>query len=246
MTHRVLIVGANSAIAAAVAKMYAASGASLVVAARDTERLKLLADDLKVRGAMAVHTARFDALDKATHLSMLKEAFAAYQGLDVVLIAHGSLPDQKKAEASYDEAEREIEINFLSVVSLLTVIANKMQETGSGVIGVISSVAGDCGRQSNYVYGAAKGGLNIFLQGLRNRMAHCGVHVLTIKPGFVATPMTAHLKQGPLFASPEKVAADIVHAIRTKRNVLYTPWFWQFIMLVIRHLPEAIFKRLKL
>ena len=139
-----------------------------------------------------------------------------------------------------------MQTNALSVISLLTLLANHFEQQRHGCIAVISSVAGDRGRQSNYVYGTAKGALSIFLQGLRNRLHKSGVQVLTVKPGFVDTPMTASLPKGPLWATPEKVAEDIDKAIENKRNVLYTPSFWFLIMAIIKSVPESIFKRLSL
>ena len=141
---------------------------------------------------------------------------------------------------------QEFQINLVSVVSLLTLLANYFEKQGKGCIAVISSVAGDRGRQSNYIYGAAKGGLTIFLQGLRNRLSKAGVCVLTIKPGFVITPMTENFKKGFLWAQPQQVAKAIVSAIRRRKNVIYVPWFWRWIMLVIRNIPENVFKRMSL
>jgi decaprenylphospho-beta-D-erythro-pentofuranosid-2-ulose 2-reductase len=154
------------------------------------------------------------------------------------LIAHGTLPDQGACQASFDTARREFEVNALSVLSLLTLAANRFEQQRSGTIAVISSVAGERGRQSNYLYGAAKGAVSLFLQGLRNRLSKSGVQVVTILPGFVDTPMTADFPKGPLWAQPDAVARDIVRAIEGGRDVLYTPWFWRWIMLIIRTIPE--------
>ncbi len=243
---KILIIGADSAIAQASAKEFAKDGPRFFLAAYDKEKLALIAGDLKARGAESVETSSFDALDAASHAELLKKACSFLQGIDVAFIAYGTLPNQEACQVSFEAAEREIQVNFVSVVSLLTPLANLMEEAGKGTIAVISSPSGDRGRQSNYVYGAAKGGLTVFLGGLRNRLAKKGVHVLTVKPGFVSTPMTAHLKQGPLFVQPERVAADIYNGVESKKNVLYTPWFWKYIMFIIRHIPEAIFKKLKL
>lgn len=243
---KILIIGADSAIAQAVAKEFAKDKPRFFLGAYDKEKLDLIAGDLKARGAESVDIASFDALDTASHAELLRKALSSLQEIDVAFIAYGTLPDQEACQASFEAAEREIRLNFISVVSLLTILANRMEEAGKSTIAVISSPAGDRGRQSNYVYGAAKGGLTVFLGGLRNRLAKKGVHVLTIKPGFVSTPMTAHLKQGPLFVQPERVAADIYRAIERQKNVLYTPWFWKYIMFIIRHIPESIFKKLKL
>lgn len=243
---KILIVGATSAIAAATARLFAESGHDLFLAARDPDKLDATADDLRVRGAGQVKTATLDVLDYDRHEAILKSAIDALGGLDSVLLAHGTLPDQAACEQSFDETRRELEINALSSISLLTLVANYFEAEGAGQIAVISSVAGDRGRQSNYVYGAAKGALSTFLQGLRNRLYKSGVHVLTIKPGFVDTPMTAGFEKGPLWASPEQVARGIVRALEKETDVTYLPWFWRYIMLVIKLIPERLFKRLSL
>ena len=243
---RVLIIGATSAIAQATAKLFAAKDGALFLVARTNEKVESVANDLRVRGAAKVETLAVDLLDFDQHETILKQAIAAMGGLDIVLVAHGTLGDQQKSAEDYTVAELELRTNLLSVISLLTPIANYFEAQKSGVIAVISSVAGDRGRQSNYVYGTAKGGLNIFLQGLRNRLDPAGVCVLTIKPGFVDTPMTEAIKKNPLFASPEKIAKGIYRSINAKRDIVYLPWFWFWIMLIIKHVPERIFKRLKL
>jgi decaprenylphospho-beta-D-erythro-pentofuranosid-2-ulose 2-reductase len=243
---KVLIIGATSAIAQATARLFAAKGDALFLVGRGNEKVTSVANDLKVRGAAKAETMGVDLLDFDQHPLILKQAIASLGGLDVVLIAHGTLGDQQRSADDYTVAERELRTNLLSVVSLLTPIANYFEKQKSGVIAVISSVAGDRGRQSNYVYGTAKGGLNIFLQGLRNRLNPAGVCVLTIKPGFVDTPMTEGIKKNPLFASPETIAKGIYGSINAKRDIVYLPWFWFWIMLIIKSVPERIFKRLKL
>jgi short-subunit dehydrogenase len=167
-------------------------------------------------------------------------------GLDTVLIAYGTLGDQKASAASVPETLEQLSTNFLSVVALGTLLANRLEAQRSGCLAVISSVAGERGRQSNYVYGTAKAGVSAFLQGLRNRLYPSGVQVLTIKPGFVDTPMTAGLKKGPLFASADAVARGIVRAVDRRKDVVYLPAFWAPIMALIRAIPEGIFKRMKL
>jgi short-subunit dehydrogenase len=164
----------------------------------------------------------------------------------VVLIAHGTLTDQAKAQADAAYALQEVDTNGLSVISLMALAANQFEAQQRGSIAVISSVAGDRGRQSNYVYGSAKALVSAFASGLRQRMAKCGVQVLTIKPGFVDTPMTAHLPKGALWAQPDQVAKDICSAIDKKKHILYTPGFWRIIMLIIKHIPEFVFVKLKL
>lgn len=243
---KVLIIGATSAIAEATARGFASRGDHLFLLARNAERLDSLLKDLRVRGAGSAQGAVFDANALHDHERLLSEAIDALGGLDMVLIAHGTLGDQKACESSVELTLQELQTNALSVIALLTRLANHFEHQGHGSIAVISSVAGDRGRQSNYVYGTAKGALTLFLQGLRNRLSRHGVQVLTIKPGFVDTPMTAALPKGPLWATPEKVAGDILGALDKRRDVLYTPGFWRLIMLIIRALPEFLFKRLSL
>ena len=243
---RLLIVGATSAIAAETARIYAARGARLFLVARHPDRLAAVAADLRARGAAAVETAVLDATDHRRCEEVIEAAWAAFAGLDVALIAHGVLPDQARCQASAAEALRSIDVNFGSAVALLTPLANRFEEAGTGCIAVISSVAGDRGRQSNYVYGAAKGGLDRFLQGLRNRLHHAGVAVVTLKPGFVDSPMTAAVPKNPLFSSSRRVGRAIHGAIEARRNLVYIPWFWRPIMCLISSLPEAVFKRLRL
>lgn len=246
MKRKLFIFGATSAIAEATARLFAADGGSFFLVARDPDKLRVSAEDLRFRGAAQVMTARADALDFDRHQTLIDEASAALNGLDTVLIAHGSLPDQKGCEQSFDQVRREFEINTMTVLSLLTHAANKLEGQGFGTLCVISSVAGDRGRQSNYVYGAAKGAVSIFLQGLRNRLHSSGVQVLTVKPGFVDTPMTASFTKNRLWVPPDQVARGIYKAVMNRKDIVYLPWFWSPVMWVIRRLPENIFKRLRL
>jgi decaprenylphospho-beta-D-erythro-pentofuranosid-2-ulose 2-reductase len=240
----VLIVGATSAIALACARRWAAQGARLFLAGRHAARLDQLAQDLRVRGARETFTFALDLTARDAHPAMLAACRAALGQIDIVLIAHGTLSDQAECERDVEAAMRELSTNALSTIALLTLLANVFEAQRSGTIAVISSVAGERGRASNYVYGAAKAAVTTFCEGLRARLFKSGVRVLTIKPGFVDTPMTAGLAlPGPLVASPERVAADIVRAIARGRDSLYTPWFWAGIMLVIRALPGFVFKR---
>jgi decaprenylphospho-beta-D-erythro-pentofuranosid-2-ulose 2-reductase len=246
IVRKTFIFGATSAIAEATARLFAADGDSFFLVARDPDKLNVLADDLRVRGAPQVVTAIADALDFDRHQTLVDDAFTVLNGLDTVLIAHGTLPDQQSCEQCFDQVRREFEINSMGVLSLLTHAANRFERQGFGTLCVISSVAGDRGRQSNYVYGAAKGAVSIFLQGLRNRLNSKGVQVLTIKPGFVDTPMTASFAKGRLWASPGQVAGGIYKAVIKKKDIVYLPWFWSPVMSGIRWLPETIFKRLRL
>lgn len=243
---RVLIIGATSAIAQATARIYSARGATLCLVARDAEKLALVEKDLNVRGACQIQCETFSATESGPFADLVSRCFQVSNGFDVVLIAFGSLPNQSECEASPEALKTAIHENGLSVVMLATLIANALVIQGSGTLAVISSVAGDRGRKSNYVYGSAKSLVSTFLAGLGDRLANTGVHVLDIKPGFVDTPMTQNFKKGLLWAQPEAVAEDIVLAINKRRRVCYTPWFWRWIMLIIRHIPGFIFRKLPL
>ncbi|MDD5389270.1 MAG: SDR family oxidoreductase [Gallionellaceae bacterium] len=243
---RILIIGATSAIATACARRWAAHEATFFLVGRNAEKLGQVADDLAARGA-TVYTHVLDLNHFDQHAATLDACYAALGQVDVALVAHGTLPDQKACEQDAQLAVQEFTNNGLSVIALLTDLANRMEARRSGCIAVISSVAGDRGRPSNYLYGAAKGAVTDFCSGLRGRLFKAGVQVLTIKPGFVDTPMTQGLPlPGLLLATPDKVAKDIVHAVEKRRDTLYTPWFWRLIMLIIIHIPGLIFKRLGL
>jgi short-subunit dehydrogenase len=240
----VLALGATSAIAEATLRLLAETGARFYLVARSQEKLDAVAADLQTRGATGVATHVMDLDDTAAHPAMLSAAATSLGAIELALLAHGVLGDQKESEDSYRAAEAVLKTNFLSAVSLITWLANYFEKAASGTLAVISSVAGDRGRKSNYVYGASKGALTIFVDGVRNRIDRAGVQVLTIKPGFVATPMTAHLAQGPLFAKPSQVAEGIVKAIEKRKDAVYLPSFWAVIMLIIRMIPRRIFKNL--
>jgi decaprenylphospho-beta-D-erythro-pentofuranosid-2-ulose 2-reductase len=244
--RRVLILGATSGIAAETAKLLAAEGDRLFLVARSAERLRIVADDLVVRGAERVDIRAMDLNDFAVHDELLDQAAAALDGLDTVILAYAVLGDPAQYTRDWAAAEHVLRTNVLSAVSLLTRVATRFEAQGAGTIVGISSVAGDRGRQSNYVYGASKGALSLYLQGLRNRLQPKGVRVVTVKPGFVDTPMTAHLPKNALFASPARVARGIHRALSTRADVIYLPWFWRGIMAVVRAIPEPVFKRLRL
>jgi decaprenylphospho-beta-D-erythro-pentofuranosid-2-ulose 2-reductase len=244
--QRVLIMGATSAIAEATARLFAARGDALFLVARNAERLQATSQDLKVRGAAAAETLVLDARDANQLPAMVEVATQRLGGLDAALIAHGTLTDQAAAQRSVELLRDEFETNALSMMAVCTVLANQFEAQGRGVIAVISSVAGDRGRQSNYVYGSAKAAVTAFTSGLRQRLYPRGVKVVTIKPGFVDSPMTASFKKGVLWATPDKVARDIVRAMSSGTGVRYTPGFWRLIMWIIRSIPETIFQRLRL
>jgi len=245
-SSRVLIIGAASAIAEAVAREYAQRGARLFLVARNTDALAALAQDLEFRGGRDIGVHRMDANELSAHTPMLDAAERHLGGLDVVLIAYGTLSDQRACERSSPLTVRELMNNAVSVAALVTEVAERLAARRAGTVAVISSVAGDRGRQSNYVYGSAKALVSTFLSGLRQRLRPLGVRVITIKPGFVDTPMTAAFPKGALWAKPGQVARGIVRAIDRAASVTYLPSFWRPIMFVIRAIPERVFVRLKL
>lgn len=244
--QNIVILGATSAIAMATAKQFASTEASFFLVARDAGKLAAFAADLQIRTQAHVTTFACDLADTSSHSEVHRRSLASLGRIDLVLIAYGILGDQKQAEAEFSSAEQILRTNFLSTVSLLTLYANTLEQQKSGTLAVISSVAGDRGRQSNYIYGASKGALDVFLQGLRNRLYSSSVRVLTIKPGFVATPMTADIPKNKLFASPDAIARVIADAVSSGKDVVYAPGYWRLIMAVIRRIPEPIFKRLNL
>jgi decaprenylphospho-beta-D-erythro-pentofuranosid-2-ulose 2-reductase len=243
---KILIIGATSAIAEACARRWIAEAEHLFLVGRNPQRLEYIAADLKIKGKATITTYAMDLNDIENHSIMLDLAQTTLNQIDLVLIAHGTLSDQQVCEHSVQKTIEEIHTNGLSVIALLTSIANRFEAHHHGHIAVISSVAGDRGRQSNYVYGTAKSMVSTFTSGLRQRLAKSGIPVLTIKPGFVDTPMTAQFKKNKLWAQPNAIAQAIDHAIASKKSVLYTPFFWLIIMTIIKLIPERFFKKLSL
>jgi len=243
---KVLIIGATSAIAEATIHLFAKRGDQLCLLARNTERLEPMCRDLKIRGASSADYYQFDVNDSAKRLEIIDQAVSKMDGIDIVLVAHGTLPDQKQCEQDMSLIEQEVSTNAISILVMISHLANYFEQQKHGCIAVISSVAGDRGRQSNYIYGAAKSMVTTFMQGLRNRLHNANVQVLTIKPGFVDTPMTVDYKKGFLWAQPNAVAKGIIKAIDNGKAEVYLPEFWRLIMFVIRNIPEFIFKRMSL
>jgi short-subunit dehydrogenase len=243
---KILILGATSAIAQETAKCFAADGADLILVGRNAERLTQIGDDLKVRGAHQVTSIVSDLADLSGHEALIQDAAEKFGGLDAVLLAHGTLGDQPKSEADVNEMLRQMNTNALSWMSLLTILGNYFEQRRGGCICVISSVAGERGRSSNYVYGSAKAAVTAFTSGLRARLSKVGVSVVTIKPGFVDTPMAVNVKKGPLVAKADKVGRRIYEAMLKGEDVVYVPWFWAPIMQIIRAVPERVFKKTKL
>lgn len=243
---RILIIGATSAIAEHCARIWAANGDAMHLVARNEQHVQTIAADLKVRGASEVTTDCTDLNDMDKHAELLSSAEDALGSIDIVLIAHGTLSSQKTCELSVEETLQEMQTNALSIISLLTLIGNRFEAQKSGTICVISSVAGDRGRASNYVYGSAKAMVTVFTSGLRQRVHKSNVAVVTIKPGFVDTPMTSDFKKGFLWAKPSVVAALILKAIDRKEAEVYVPAFWWLIMFIIKCIPDMIFRKVKL
>jgi short-subunit dehydrogenase len=244
--RKILVLGATSGIAEATCRIWAAEGARLFLVARNPDKLAAVAADLRTRGASFVDTAVADLDDTDKHPALLAHAVNSLTGLDVAYLAHGILGDQARAEQDFNTAAQIIYTNYMAPVSLLTWLANFCVQRRAGTLAVISSVAGDRGRKSNYLYGSSKAGLSAFLDGLRNRVDREGVTVLTIKPGPVKTSMTAGMKGSEKFADVDSVAKSIVKAIEKRQDTLYVPFQWQPIMFIIRHIPERVFKKLNL
>ena len=246
MTRRVLILGATSGIAQNVSRCFAAEHARLFLVARDPEKLQTLTDDLKIRGAADVETCEANLADESCFPLIISKSVAVWGGLDAALIAHGTLPDQTSVENDPALLRNAIEVNYVSAVSLLMQLGKAFEDQRYGVLAVIGSVAGDRGRRSNYVYGSAKAGLATFVAGLRLRLAAANVQVVLIKPGWISTPMTAHLPQNFLFASAEQTGREVYRAMISPRAVVYCPWYWKWVMGFIRFIPDPIFAKLNL
>jgi len=239
--QRVLILGATSAIAAEAAVLYSARGDRLHLVGRNPSKLRDVAARC-VGGSVSTSVADFSNL--SANGGVVRDAAAVLGGIDIAFIAHGDLGDQLETERSFDAAQSIIVTNFTSVVSLLIPLANMMEEKGEGRIGVITSVAGDRGRPRNYTYGASKGALSLYLQGVRTRLYAAGVGVTTLKLGPVDTPMTEGHDKHILFGNPKGVAKDCVRAIDARVAEAYVPSFWGAIMPIVKNTPEMIFQKL--
>ncbi|HXO76315.1 MAG TPA: SDR family oxidoreductase [Puia sp.] len=240
----VLLLGAGSDMAIALARKYGAAGYNIQLAARNSNKLTPLQSDLSLRYGVTSTLHEFDAEDTESHPAFFKSLPVIP---DITISVFGYLGDQVLAQSSWKECQRIIQVNYTGALSILNVVAEQYIALGKGTVVGISSVAGERGRQSNYFYGSAKAGFTAYLSGLRNRLFPLNVHVLTVQPGFVYTKMTENMPlPGLLTATPEHVAAAIYKAVEKKKNVIYVKWFWRWIMLIIKCIPEPIFKKLKL
>ena len=240
----VLLLGASSDMATAIARKFAQDNFDIILAGRNVQQLSEFKTDLEIRYNIKTEVVKFDAIDFASHESFYKN-LPFHPNITICIF--GYLGDQQKATAEWKESESIIQANFTGAVSILNIISEDYKLRKSGIITGISSVAGERGRQSNYIYGSAKAGFTAYLSGLRNSLHKYGVHVITILPGFVYTKMTADLKLPPLLtATPELVASEVKKAIQKKKNVVYIKWMWRWIMLTIKTIPEGFFKKLKL
>ncbi len=244
---KVLVIGASSAIAHAVALQFLKKGAEeFFLVARSAHKLKANAESLKSHGAKIVNSAVADLVDFPSHKTLLAQAFQEAQRFDVVVMAQGELGNQSEAISDFKKAHSILDVNYTSYVSLCDELIPYAEQDKVGTIAVISSVAGDRGRASNFLYGSAKSALNEYLSGLRAYLfQRSRTHVLTVKCGFVDTPMTAEMKKGFLWAQPSGIARSVVCAVECRSNVIYAPSFWRYIMMIIKAIPEPIFKKLK-
>ncbi|WP_106496127.1 SDR family oxidoreductase [Lentibacillus sp. Marseille-P4043] len=240
----VLILGASSTIAQETVRKLAARNMNLILTGRRMDELEVLKSDLQIRHGVEITLKQFDALDFDHHEVFFSQVIEETGGIDGVILMYGAMGDQKEAEQSFTISRNMIDVNYTSAVSILNIAANYFEQKRQGFICAVSSVAGDRGRKSNYIYGSTKAGLSVYMQGLRNRLHASGVNVLTIKPGMVDTKMTyGVVEDSKLLADPKKVAGDITKGLVKRRDVVYTPWFWFVILLVIKIIPEKLFKR---
>ena len=243
--RKIVVLGATSGIALEVQRLLAHRGRELVLVARSPQRLAEVQADLAARGAGQVFTYSADLASVQQHAAIFDFACRTLPDFDTVLLAYGPMHSQEESERSVDVLLDELLVNFTSAAAILSLFAADLERRRTGCLAAITSVAGDRGRRSNYVYGSAKGALSLFLQGLRSRLHPAGVRVITIKPGPVLTPMTDHLPNSARFADPEQVGREIVRTLeRRSPDVLYTPRIWRYVMSAVRQIPETVFKRL--
>jgi decaprenylphospho-beta-D-erythro-pentofuranosid-2-ulose 2-reductase len=244
MNQTIAIFGATSAIAKEYARLKSKQLKTIILIGRDQQSLNELKNDLIVRGAKNVNMIQFDFENIADQKKLIHEVFK--YSIDIALFAYGTLPDQEKCKVDSTYLHKQYLLNAVSNILLINLVAEKMKQQGGGIIAAITSVAGDRGKKSNYIYGSAKAGVSVFLQGLSQELFNSGVHILDIRPGFVDTPMTENFEKNIFWVMPKTVAQAIDRSIQKKKNIVYIPCIWRYIMFVIRLIPESIFKRIKL
>lgn len=242
---KICLFGATSAIAQSLIHRLLSPDVSFVLFGRDLEKLKIVKDDILSKCQSKVFLEKFDPKDFSLHKPYVEKTISLLGGLDLCIFAYGWLPDNKKLESCSELILENYLVNSFSIISLSSHVVNFFEKEGRGTLAVISSVAGDRGRSNNYYYGSAKSSLDVFLEGLRHRLARTKISIITIKPGLVDTPMTYHLKKNLFFASPETVAKDIYDAITCDKSIVYTPFYWRYLMLIIKLLPRPLFYTLK-
>ena len=246
-TPGAIVIGATSGMGRAIARRLASEGYALILAGRDFEALSMLAADLVVRFDTLVEPRSFEALAFESHAEFMDDCIEHFAGgLQGLVLCHGQMPEQHDAAHDFALARRMIEVNYLSNVSLLNLAADHLQSQGRGFIAAITSVAGDRGRESNYLYGSSKAALSAMLSGMRVRLAKNGVAVVDVRPGFIDTQLTWGRSGMFLVGTPETVARDLLRGVKRNRAVVYTPFFWRGIMLIIRWIPDVVFRRLSL
>jgi len=242
----IIIIGATSAISQAVAKQLLSEDVCFHLVARDKDKLDIVENDLRARGCGNAICYKLDFNDFVAHKNLVETISKSVDNIDTLFICFGIMHTQIDCEENVAKAIEQVNSNYTSTVSLLVLFSQVMSNQVSGTIAVVSSVAGDRGRKSNYIYGSAKAGLTTFLEGLRYKLYAQGINVLTIKPGFVDSPMTAGIEKGALWATTEQVATHIIKGIEKKKSIIYVPPFWFYIMFIIKMIPAFIFRKLNI
>lgn len=238
----VLILGGNSDVGNSLAKDFGKLGSNLILTSRKEGQLDSFKSDLEIRSKINCDVQLFDVLDFKSHDSFYKNLKTKP---DIVITCIGYLDNQEDSQFNFQESLLSIQTNFTGLVSILNIISNDFEKRGKGVVVGISSVAGDRGRGSNYIYGSSKSGFTSYLSGLRNRLSKLDVKVITVKPGFIKTKMTSHLDLPKILcATPDDISKDIINSINRGKDIIYTKWFWKWIMMIIKIIPESIFKKL--
>lgn len=240
----ILILGGNSDVGICLARLFSNLGANLILTTRKMGQLDFLKSDLEIRFSINCQVELFDVLDFESHKSFY---YNLNQKPNIVITCIGYLDNQQKSEIDFNETLTSIQTNFTGLVSILNIIANDFEIKKAGVIIGISSVAGDIGRGSNYIYGSSKSAFSAYLNGLRNRLHNSQVQVITVKPGFIKSKMTSHLNLTKILTStPDKIASEIVKSIQKKKNVIYIKWFWRWVMMILKSFPDSFFKKLSI